>query len=203
MRKVKAKKVSERQQAKSDYLAHPTSFIEKGAKIGQGAKIWHNTHVTETAVIGKDSSIGQNCYIAGTVGENCKIQNNVNVYLGVEMKNHVFCGPSMTFTNDLNPRAKYPKHGNYVGTKIKTGASFGAHSTIVCGTTIGKWAFIGAGSVVTKSVPDYAIVYGTPARVKGWMCECGEKLPKEFKTAKCKKCERKYEKDEEKVKEVK
>jgi len=185
------------------FFVHPSAFIDEGVQISEGAKIWHNTHVTDTARVGKNSSIGQNCYIAGIVGDNCRIQNNVNVYLGVELGDWVFCGPSMTFTNDMNPRAKYPKRGEYLKTIVKEGVSFGAHTVIVCGTTIGKWAFIGAGGVVTKDIPDYAIAYGNPARVQGWVCECGEKLPKEFSYATCKNCKRKYKKTGNVVKEVK
>jgi len=176
------------------FFAHSSAIVDKGSQIGQGTKIWHNAHVTDTARIGKSCSIGQNCYIAGIVGNNCKIQNNVNVYHGVELGNYAFCGPSMTFTNILNPRSKYPQKGKYIKTKVGEGVSFGAHCTIVCGIEIGEWAFIGAGSVVTKDIPAYAIVFGTPARIKGWMCECGEKLESEFKTCTCKKCKRKYKK---------
>lgn len=118
------------------------------------------------------------------------------------MGNYVFCGPSMTFTNDLNPRAKYPKHGKYVVTRVEDGVSFGANVTVVCGTKIGKASMIGAGSVVTKDVPAYALVYGNPARIQGWVCECGEKLPQEFQTAKCRSCQRKYKKVKSEVKQV-
>ena len=125
--------------------------------------------------------MGQNCYIAGSIGDNCKIQNNVNVYLGVEIGNWVFCGPSMTFTNDPNPRVKYPKHGNYTKTIVEDSVSFGAHTTIVCGITVGKNAFVGAGSVVTPDVKPYSLVYGNPARHHGWMNEHGIKVKKQPK----------------------
>jgi len=166
---------------KKNYYSHPSAFIDKGAKIGAGTKIWHNTHVASSAVIGKNCSIGQNCYIAGSIGDNCKIQNNVNVYLGVEIGNWVFCGPSMTFTNDPNPRVKYPKHGNYTKTIVEDSVSFGAHTTIVCGITVGKSAFVGAGSVVTHDVKPYSLVYGNPARHHGWMNEHGIKVKKQPK----------------------
>jgi UDP-2-acetamido-3-amino-2,3-dideoxy-glucuronate N-acetyltransferase len=162
-------------------MIHPSSFIDKGARVGKGAKIWHNVHVASTAVIGKNCIIGQNCYIAGVVGDNCRIQNNVNVYQGVELGKWVFCGPSMTFTNDPVPRVKYPKQGNFVKTFVGDGVSFGAHSTILCGLKIGKWAFIGAGSVVTKDVPPYALVYGNPARQHGWVNRKGAKVVKQPK----------------------
>lgn len=179
---------------KNNYFVHKSAFVDKGAKIGKGTKIWHHVHITKTALIGENCNIGKNCYIAGKIGRNCRLQNNVNIYLGVELADFVFCGPSMTFTNDYTPRAKYPKQGNYLKTKVKKGAAFGANSTILCGITIGKHAFIGAGSVVTKNVPDYALVYGNPAKIKGWICECGEKLPKEFSKITCRNCKRKYKK---------
>lgn len=169
-----------------------SAFIDKGAKIGRGTKIWRNTHVTNTAIIGKNCSIGQNCYIAGKIGAGCKLQNNVNVYKGVTLKNFVFCGPSMTFTNVLNPRAEYPKKGKYIKTLVEKGASIGAGAVIVCGIKIGKWSLIGAGSVVTKDISDYAIAYGNPAEIKGSICRCGEKLPLEFDKFECKKCKAIY-----------
>jgi UDP-2-acetamido-3-amino-2,3-dideoxy-glucuronate N-acetyltransferase len=155
---------------------HPTAIVDEGAQIGEGSKIWHFCHVVESAKIGTNCNIGQNCYVAGIVGDNCKIQNNVNIYLGVELGDYVFCGPSMTFTNDLNPRAKYPKNGEYIKTSVEEGVSIGANCTIVCGIKIGKWAMIGAGSVVTKDVPAYALMYGNPAKLQGWVSEHGEKL---------------------------
>lgn len=173
---------------------HNSAFVDDGAIVGQNSKIWHGAHVTNSAVLGKNCNIGQNCYIAGRMGEGCKIQNNVNVYLGVELGNYVFCGPSMTFTNDLNPRAKYPKHGNYVKTTVEDGVSFGAGVTVVCGIKVGKWAMIGAGCVVTKDVPAYALVYGIPSKHAGWVCECGVKLPNEFDLATCNACYRQYTK---------
>jgi UDP-2-acetamido-3-amino-2,3-dideoxy-glucuronate N-acetyltransferase len=169
----------------SPYFSHPSAYIDEGAQIGKDTKIWHHTHVTDTAVIGDRCNVGQNCFIAGTVGRGCKIQNNVNVYKGVELADWVFCGPSMTFTNDLNPRAKYPKQGDYVKTVVEEGVSFGAHSTIICGITIGKWALIGAGAVITKDVLAYAVVYGNPGKVKGWITERGELMPVDFTEHTC------------------
>lgn len=177
---------------KRNFFTHQTAFIDKGAKVGTGTKIWHNSHITKEAVIGKNSTIGQNCYVAGEVGDNCKLQNNVNVYAGVILKDYVFCGPSMTFTNILIPRAKYPRRGQWVKTLVKEGASFGAASVVVCGVKVGKGALIGAGSVVTKDIPDYALVYGNPMEIKGWICECGKKMPFNFTVYRCPKCYRHY-----------
>lgn len=188
---------------KVDYFAHNTAFIDDGCQIGEGTKIWHNSHIMKNAEVGENCIIGQNCFIAGKMGNGCKVQNNVNVYEGVELGDWVFCGPSMTFTNDLNPRSKYPKNGAYVPTIVEDGVSIGANVTVVCGITLGKWCFIGAGSVVTKDIPAYAVAYGNPARVKGWICECGEFLPEEFEETECKKCAKKYEKKGDAVCEIK
>lgn len=159
------------------YFAHKTAIIDKGAKIGKGTKIWHNVHVTSTAIIGENCIIGQNCYVAGKVGNNCKLQNNVNVYEQVELRDFVFCGPSMTFTNVINPRSKYIKEKHqFLKTKVETGVTIGANSTIICGVKIGKWAFIGAASVVTKNVLPHSLVYGNPARHHGWINKKGEKV---------------------------
>lgn len=178
---------------KPRFFTHQSAFIDPGAEIGAGTKIWHSSHIMSTAKIGQDCTIGQNCFVAGVIGNGCKLQNNVNVYHGVTLGNWVFCGPSMTFTNVINPRAKYSKNGQYLNTIVKDGASLGAHATILCGITIGSWSLVGAGSIVTKDVPDYAIVLGNPARFHGWICECGEKLPDSFKTATCQSCRRKYQ----------
>lgn len=156
-------------------MIHNSSIIDEGATIGKDTKIWHFCHITATAKIGDNCNVGQNCYIAGIIGNGCRIQNNVNIYQGVEMGNFVFCGPSMTFTNDLTPRAKYPKHGEIVKTIVEEGVSFGANCTIVCGVKIGKHAMIGAGAVVTKDVPEFALMVGNPARQIGWVNEKGEK----------------------------
>lgn len=158
---------------------HESSYIDKGASIGEGTKIWHFCHVQSGARIGKNCVLGQNVNIANNVivGDDVKIQNNVSVYEGVELEDGVFCGPSCVFTNDLTPRARYPKgSAAYEKTLVKEGASIGANATIVCGHAIGKNAMIAAGAVVTKDVPDHALVAGIPARQIGWVCECGQLL---------------------------
>src|SRR6478736_5711116 len=161
-----------------DYFVHETSVIDPGCKIGKGTKIWHFTHVMPNSVIGENCSIGQNVVISPevTLGNNVKVQNNVSIYTGVSCEDDVFLGPSMVFTNVVNPRSAINRRGNYVKTIVKRGASIGANATIVCGNTIGEFAFIGAGSVVTHSVPAYALVVGNPARHMGWMSEYGHKL---------------------------
>lgn len=176
------------------YHAHETSVIDEPVTIGNNTKIWHFSHVMSGADIGSNCNLGQNVYVGGKakIGNGVRIQNNVSVYDGVTLEDDVFCGPSMVFTNDPNPRSAYPKHGDYLQTIVKRGASIGANVTVVCGTTIGTCAFIGAGSVVTKDVPDYALAYGTPARVHGWVCECGEKLQFDDEKAQCSACAKKY-----------
>ncbi len=189
-----------------NYFVHPTAVIDEPCEVGEGTKIWHFTHVMSGAKIGKHCVIGQNCFIGkrAVIGNHVHIQNNVSVYDLVTLEDYVFCGPSCVFTNDINPRSKYPKGGRWIPTLVKEGASIGANATILCGITIGKHAFIGAGAVVTREVPDYAIVVGVPAKITGWMCECGEKLYfKDNKEAVCKRCGRKYKKEGEKVWEVK
>lgn len=157
---------------------HDTSCVDKGAKIGDGTHIWHFCHIRESAVIGSGCNIGQNVYIDANVaiGNNCKIQNNVSIYQYVILEDDVFCGPSAVFTNVRNPRANLKKMDQALSTIVKKGATLGANSTIICGVTIGEYAFIGAGSVVSKDVQPYALVYGNPARQHGWVCKCGEKL---------------------------
>lgn len=161
------------------YFVHSSAAIDSDVQIGSGTKIWHFSHIQEKAIIGAQCSLGQNVNIANGVriGNGVKIQNNVSIYSGVELENNVFCGPSCVFTNDITPRSKYPKgFQNYKKTLVKEGASIGANATILCGNTIGKWALIAAGAVVTKDVKDYALMAGVPARQIGWVCECGEKL---------------------------
>ncbi|MCL4550349.1 MAG: acetyltransferase [Bacteroidetes bacterium] len=162
------------------YFVHESSYIDDDVEIGDGTKIWHFSHVQKGARIGKNSVLGQNVNVGTNVviGNFVKIQNNVSVYEGVELEDYVFCGPSMVFTNIIDPRSKYPQVGSqyYIKTLVKEGASLGANSTIVCGHTIGKFAFIGAGAVVTKEVPDYALVVGNPAKQVGWLSEAGQKL---------------------------
>lgn len=160
------------------YFVHPSSYIDEPVEIGAGTKIWHFCHVMQKSRIGERCNIGQNVVISPGViiGNNVKIQNNVSVYTGCILEDDVFCGPSMVFTNVINPRSHVVRRDEYQTTLIKRGASLGANSTVVCGTTVGRYAFIGAGAVVTRDVPDYALAYGNPARVRGWMCACGVKL---------------------------
>lgn len=160
------------------YFIHPSSYVDDGAQIGEGTKIWHFCHIQGTARIGRNCSLGQNVNIAGIVGDGCRIQNNVSIYEGVELEDNVFCGPSCVFTNVTVPRAAYPVHGVYRKTFIREGASLGANCTIVCGHTVGRYAMIAAGAVVTKDVPDYALMAGVPAGQIGWVNEKGEKVQK-------------------------
>ena len=184
------------------FFVHESSYIDDGVEIGKGTKVWHFSHVMSGSKIGENCSLGQNVLVGpnATVGNNVKIQNNVSVYEGVTLEDDVFCGPSMVFTNVDRPRAGFPTdHDKYLKTVIKKGASIGANATIVCGHTIGEHAFIGAGAVVTKDIPDYAIVYGNPAQIRGWACECGQPLEFEGDEAMCKACRRKYRKEGEVV----
>ena len=186
-----------------NYFVHESSYVDDGVEIGEGTKIWHFCHIQSGAKIGKNCTIGQTVYIGSNVhiGNDVKIQNNVSVYEGVTLEDGVFCGPSCVFTNDLTPRAKYPKgSANYKKTLVKTGASIGANATIVCGHTVGEWALIGAGAVVTTNVPAHALMLGVPAVRKGWVCECGELLKEGLS---CKACSRKYEETENGLSEVK
>ena len=160
----------------TDYFVHESSYIDEDVEIGEGTKIWHFCHIQQGARIGKGCSLGQNVNVSNNViiGDACKIQNNVSLYEGVELEDGVFCGPSCVFTNDLTPRARYPKgRAGYKKTLVKEGASIGANATIVCGHTIGRFAMVAAGAVVTKDVPDYALVAGVPARVMGHVDEKG------------------------------
>ena len=158
---------------------HPTSIVDEDVRIGDGTKVWYFCHIQKGVRIGENCSFGQNVNIANNVviGNGVKVQNNVSVYEGVELGDYVFCGPSCVFTNDLTPRAKYPKGtAGYLKTIVEEGASIGANATVVCGIRIGKWAMIGAGAVVTGNVPAHALMTGIPARRQGWFCECGRKL---------------------------
>ncbi len=180
---------------KKDFFVHQSSIIDEPTTIGHDTKIWHFSHISKGVTIGSQCVLGQNVFVGEDVeiGNQVKIQNNVSVYKGVTLEDYVFCGPSMVFTNDLNPRAKYPKHGKFLKTLVRGGASIGANATIVCGITIGRHAFIGSGSVVTKDVPDFALVYGIPAKHNGWVCECGSKLDFSAKEAICPTCQMKYQ----------
>ena len=177
-------------------VIHESSYADEGAIIHPHTRIWHFCHIQSGAEIGSNCTLGQNVYIGSNVkiGNNCKIQNNVSIYEGVELEDYVFCGPSCVFTNDTTPRSKYPKGSEYrVKTLIKRGASIGANATIVCGHTIGQWAMIGAGAVVTKDVPDYALMLGVPAPQLGWVCECGTRLNNALI---CVDCHRTYHEEE-------
>lgn len=160
-------------------FVHESSYVDDGAVIGEDSKIWHFSHVMAGAVIGARCNLGQNVVVMpGTrIGNNCKIQNNVSIYEGVELEDDVFCGPSMVFTNVINPRSEVSRKNEYMKTLVKRGASIGANATVVCGVTLGEYAFVGAGAVVTRDVKPYALVAGVPARQIGWMCRCGVRLP--------------------------
>ena len=193
--------------ATKPYFVHQSSYVDEPAEIGEGTKIWHFSHVMANSKIGKKCSIGQNVVISPnvTIGDNVKIQNNVSVYEGVVLEDDVFCGPSMVFTNVQTPRSGTPRNtsADYAPTIVKRGASIGANATIVCGNTLGEFAFVGAGSVVTKDVPAYAMVYGNPARIRGYACECGVKLSFTDGGAACDECGRTYEKSGDTVRRTK
>lgn len=190
-----------------NYYVNEHAVVDDGVEVGEGTKIWHFSHVQKGSKIGKKCVLGQNVNVANDVviGDFVKIQNNVSVYEGVTLEDYVFCGPSMVFTNILDPRCKYPQVGKefYIKTLVKEGASLGANSTIVCGHTVGKAAFVGAGSVVTKDVPDFALVVGNPARIVGWVSESGKKLKfDENGIAFCEKSNKKYKFENGKVTEI-
>lgn len=175
------------------FFVHESSYVDDGVTIGEGTKIWHFSHISKGASIGSGCNLGQNVFVGNDVriGNKVKIQNNVSVYEGVELEDYVFCGPSMVFTNVRTPRCEFPRNtvADYKKTLVKRGASIGANATVVCGTTLGRNAFVGAGSTVTKDVPDYAVVYGNPARVRGYMCACGDTIvAADAKVLQCKRC---------------
>lgn len=180
----------------ANYFVHESSYVDEDVDIGEGTKIWYFSHIQKGVKIGKDCSFGQNVNVSNDViiGNGVRVQNNVSIYEGVELEDYVFCGPSMVFTNDPTPRAKYPKgSAGYKKTLLKEGSTIGANATVVCGHTIGKWAMVAAGAVVTKDVPDYALVAGVPAKKIGWVCECGERLSDDLC---CSSCGRAYEEKE-------
>lgn len=178
-----------------NYYVHESSYIDDPCQIGEGTKIWHFSHIMKNSIIGEKCNIGQNVVISPDVvlGNNVKIQNNVSVYTGVICEDDVFLGPSCVFTNVINPRSFIERKEEYRRTVIQKGASIGANATIVCGNAIGRYAFIGAGTVVTKDVPDYALVIGNPAKILGYVCECGNRLEKINDDYICKTCTKEYE----------
>jgi len=180
----------------ADYQVHESSYVDDDVEIGAGAQIWHFCHVMRGSRIGRDCRIGQNVVVGprAVLGNNVKVQNNVSIYEGVTLEDDVFCGPSMVFTNVRTPRSAFPRNRSedFAPTLVRRGASIGANATIVCGVTVGRHALIGAGAVVTRDVPDYAIVVGNPARGRGWACECGLTLHFEHAAAECGECGRRY-----------
>lgn len=184
------------------YFVHDSAYVDEPCEIGEGTKIWHFSHVMKHVRIGRNCSIGQNVMIAShvTIGDKVKIQNNVSVYEGVTLEDEVFCGPSMVFTNVMTPRSGTPRNtsSEYQQTLVRRGASIGANATIVCGTSLGEYAFVGAGSVVTKDVPSHAMVYGNPARIRGYACVCGLKLEFSAGRAEC-RCGRHFRQQGESV----
>ena len=185
-----------------EYFAHESAYIDQPCSIGKGTRIWHFCHIMQDTRIGKECNLGQNVVVSPgcVIGDNVKIQNNVSIYTGVNLEDDVFCGPSMVFTNVINPRSHVSRKEEYKQTLVKRGASIGANATIVCGVTLGRYCFIGAGAVVTRDVPDYAMMLGSPARVRGWMCYCGVKLRlasvgQDRETATCGACGRRYGRD--------
>mgnify|MGYP005832466205 FL=1 len=179
------------------YFAHPTAVIDEPVEIGEGTKIWHFSHIASGARIGKNCNIGQNVFIdsGAVLGNNIKVQNNVSVYSGVILEDDVFCGPSMVFTNVFNPRSFISRKKEFRKTLVGKGATIGANTTIVCGNTIGQYAFIGASSVITRDIPDYALVYGNPGKVKGWVCQCAVEIAFRSGEAECPACGKKYRKN--------
>jgi len=162
-----------------DFFVHESSYVDEGCVIGTDTRIWHFCHIMAPSTIGERCNIGQNVVISPrvVVGDNVKIQNNVSVYTGVTLEDDVFCGPSMVFTNVINPRSHVPRKDEFKDTLVRRGASIGANATVLCGVTLGRYSFVGAASVITRDVPDYGLVFGNPGRLKGWMCVCGLRLP--------------------------
>ena len=186
----------------AEYFAHETACIDDGATIGAGTKIWHFSHVMPNATVGKNCNFGQNVVVSPQcrIGDNVKIQNNVSVYTGVIIEDDVFCGPSMVFTNVINPRSHIERKDEYKDTLVKKGATIGANATVICGHTLGKYCFIGAGTVVTKDVPNYGLVVGNPGRLRGYVCFCGDKLGIDVSTddidqIECQSCGKNFRKE--------
>ncbi|HET8833428.1 MAG TPA: acyltransferase [Gemmatimonadales bacterium] len=179
----------------ADYFAHESSYIDDGAVIGHGTKIWHFCHVMPGAVIGERCNLGQNVVVMGgtRLGNNVKVQNNVSIYEGVTLEDDVFCGPSCVFTNVTNPRSHVPRKSEFRATLVRRGSTIGANATIVCGITLGEYSFIGAGAVVTSDVPAFALMVGVPARRVGWMCQCGVRLVVSKDAAACAACGARYQ----------
>ena len=192
------------EQVRLQYFAHPTAIVDPGCEIGAGTKVWHFSHVMGDSRIGAGCNLGQNVVISPGVkiGNNVKIQNNVSVYTGVELEDNVFCGPSMVFTNVINPRSHIVRKHEYRRTLVKEGASIGANATIVCGVTLGRYSFVAAGAVVTRDVPDYGLVLGVPAEQAGWVCYCGVRLSENEGEAACSSCGRQYHVEDAKCREV-
>lgn len=177
------------------FTAHASAIVDDGAQIGEGTRIWHWVHVSAGAKIGRACSFGQNVFVANDVviGDNVKVQNNVSIYDAVTLEDDVFCGPSMVFTNVMNPRSAVSRKHEYRRTVVRRGATIGANATVVCGHEIGEYAFVGAGAVVTRDVAPYALVVGAPARRLGWMCRCGERLPEAVGQCTCSACASSYD----------
>ena len=188
----------------SDYYVHESSYLDPGAVVGKGTKIWHFCHVMPGAVIGERCNLGQNVVVMpGTrIGNNVKVQNNVSIYEGVILEDDVFCGPSCVFTNVTNPRSHVSRKNEYRETLVRRGASIGANATIVCGVTLDEYAFVGAGAVITTDVPSFALMVGVPARRVGWMCQCGERLRMVGGHAACQACGAAYDEQDDRLRQV-
>lgn len=182
--------------ARGGWWAHPTAVVDEGAVVGAGTRIWHFSHVAQESRVGRGCTLGQNVYVAprAVLGDGVKVQNNVSLYEGVVLEDEVFCGPGAVFTNVRTPRAGVPRNSaeHFAATRVRRGASIGANATVVCGCTIGAWALVAAGAVVTRDVPDFALVAGVPARKMGWVCACGVRLDLEGDAARCAECGRRY-----------
>ncbi len=183
--------------AEKNYFAHPTAIIDEPVEIGDRTQVWHFCHIMSGAKIGLNCILGQNVFIGKEVilGNNIKVQNNVSIFDGVTLEDDVFCGPSMVFTNVFNPRSFISRKKEFRKTLVKRGATIGANATVVCGYTVGKYALVGAGTVVTRDIPDYGLVYGNPGRVKGWVCQCAVQISFQEGRAKCGACGKEYRKD--------